>query len=583
MAGTEVSPAKAILLAVQLSRKKDISTLRTLLAQHPKTLHLQLVLRILLTHLPETVESSKYVPLLRDLVSGEIAEDSNHPVNPYTLADLSEEEAQKKVRRLHLLHLKWPYAPEDDPKDPLVSFLILRACRIDNSTGLINELPGLLGPFLHLSSYLRTWMISTVLPLVRLNYEYHPGIVTILTLSEFELLEDKAGISLLLAQTGQDRAEGDTSGVGRDLRGLIGPWMHGDTRWKRRKLRKNSGIRMQLVTPLDDSPVANERCIGWEGVFQWITEKAVKSWKTAVEAVEEWDGPGDSDLGVYGDGVMWLDENDQQYLERRYARAAIASAYLISEESVDALNGVHRILTRIVTLMDQDRITTLQAAAALLSPVSGLDEIVSAKNAMYLRNDLLGEQNTLTSPKEISIRLLHALLVSTYLCMRTGLKFTIRRAGELVLHQDEADQRREFARLILSVANGPKEDDKYWVRVRNEILWLRSWGAEELSEGAGLDDFSGKGIFGKLSKDHVEAEILKTLLKNESKSFDTFTPHALTGLGYSLANSIYEASSDRPLSKQALVEAVISAAMNAYDNATNPNRTRGGIKRCSDM
>jgi hypothetical protein len=517
MAGSEVSPAKAILLAVQLARKQDISTLRTLIAQHPKTLHLSLVLRILLTHLPEIVESSKYVPLLRDLASGEVKEISDHPVNADTLADLSEEEAQKKVRKLHLLHLKWPYAPEDDPEDPLVCFLILRACRIDDNTGLINELPGLLGSFLHLSSYLRTWMISTILPLVRLNYEYHPGIVTILTLSEFELLEDKAGISLLLAQTGQNEAERDTTGVGRDLRGLVGPWMHGDTRWKRRKLRKNSGIRMQMVTPLDDSPVANERCIGWEGVFQWMTEKAVKSWKTAVQAVEEWDGPGDSDLGVYGDGVMWLDEDDQQYLERRYARAAIASAYLISEESVDALNGIHRILSRIVTLMDQDRIPTLQAAAALLSPVSGLDEIISEKNAMHLRNDLLGEQNTLTRPKEISIWLLHALLVSTYICMRAGLKFTIRRAGELVLHQDEVDQGREFGRLIMCVTNGPKEDDKYWVRVRNEILWLRSWGSEELSEGADLDATSGKGIFGRLSKDHVEAEILKTLLKNDSK------------------------------------------------------------------
>jgi protein transport protein SEC39 len=517
MAGLEVSPAKAILLAVQLATKADISTLRTLIAQHPKTLHRELVLRVLLSHLPETVESSKYVPLLKDLAGGETREDPNHPVNNHTLAELSEAEAQKKVRKLQLLHLKWPYAPEDDPADPFVCFLILRALRIDDSTGLIAQLPGLLGPFLHHSSYLRTWTISTILPLVRLNYEYHPGMVTLLTISEFELLDDKAGVNLLLSRTGKEETGSDIKSVGRDLRGLIGPWMYGDTRWKRRKLHENSGIQVQMVTPLADSTVANERCIGWEEVFQWVTEQAVKSWKTAVEAVEQWDGPGDSDLGNYGDGVMWLDENDQQHLERRYARAAIASAYLIYEESMEALNGINQILSRIITLMDQDRTLTLQAAAALLSPVFDLEEVLPEKNAVHLRNDLLSDHNILTSPNEQSLRLLHALLVSTYLCMRTGHKFTIRRAGELVLLQDETDQKNELTRLMLCIVNGPKEDDKYWIRVRNELLWLRSWGAEELSEGA--DATTGRGIFGKLSKELVEAEILKTLLKNTRQSF----------------------------------------------------------------
>jgi protein transport protein SEC39 len=54
-------------------------------------------------------------------------------------------------------------------------------------------------------------------------------------------------------------------------------------------------------------------------------------------------------------------------------------------------------------------------------------------------------------------------------------------------------------------------------------------------------------------------------------------------LGYTLARSIYETSPDRPLAKKALHDAIISAAMNAYDNATNANKTRGGVKKCDDM
>ncbi|TVY23492.1 Protein transport protein [Lachnellula hyalina] len=566
MAGLDVSPAKAILLAVQLATKADIPTLQSLIAQHSKTLHRELVLRILLSHLPETVESLKYVSLLEDLVSGGTTEDSKYPANNHTLAEMSEIEAQKKVRKLHLLHLKWPYAPEDDPADPFVCFLVLRALRIDESTGLIAQLPGLLEPFLHHSMYLRTWMISTILPLVRLNYEYHPGIVTLLTISEFELLDDKAGVNLLLSRTGKEETKNETKSVGRDLRGLIGPWMYGDSRWKRRKLHRNSEIRKQVAMPMNDSLFANERCVGWEEVFQWVTKQAATSWKTAVEAVEQWDGPGDSDFGSYGDGVIWLDENDQQHLERRYARAAIASAYLISEESIEALNGIDRILSRIITLMDQDRTPTLQAAAALLSPVFGLGDVLSEKNALHLRNDFLSDQNILTAPNETSLRLLHALLVSTYICMKTGHKLTIRRAGELALLQNEQEQGITLSRLMMNIVNGPKEDDKYWIRVRNELLWLHSWGAEELSEGA--DATKGRGILGKLRQDLIETEILKTLLKNTR---------------YSLAKSIYETGPDRPLPRKVLVETIISSAMNAYDNATNANKTRGGVKQCLDI
>jgi hypothetical protein len=50
-----------------------------------------------------------------------------------------------------------------------------------------------------------------------------------------------------------------------------------------------------------------------------------------------------------------------------------------------------------------------------------------------------------------------------------------------------------------------------------------------------------------------------------------------------LARSIYEDAADRPLDKEVLQEIVYATAMTAYDNASNTNRTRGGVKRCDDM
>ncbi len=512
MSLSELTPAKAVLLAVQLATTADIATFRTLVCNQRKTLRTELVLRIVLTHLPESLDSSDYVPFLEDLVAGNLLNGADIDIDTSFLDDFSDSEAKKKVRKLNLLPLVWPDAPADAPADPLVLFLIHRSIRIDQSTGLITQVPELLAPFLHHSSDLRTWMISIILPLLRLNYEYHPSEGTGLTIAKFEALDDRAGVAFLLERTGTADGSHDTT-VGRDLRGLVGPWMYGDTRLKRRKLQKSSSFGVQSTEALDENLTVNHKYAGWEVVLRWLISQAGTSWKTAVEAIEQWDGPGDLDLGGYEDGTMWLDEDDQQHLERRYARSVLAVAYLITDESEEALKGVQRILTRIIVLLDQDRIPTLQAACAILSPVASFESsILAPKNVAYLRNDHLDDQNILTAPKEESIRLLHALLISAFLCTRMGCPMNIRRAGELAFIQDEHDQVLRFTSLMLRVVNGPKEDDKYWVRMRNEILWLRSWGAEELSEGA--DKSVRRGILGRISKERIEVDFLKALLSN---------------------------------------------------------------------
>ncbi|KUJ21189.1 secretory pathway Sec39 [Mollisia scopiformis] len=566
MAFSELSPAKAVLLAVQLASKADITTLRTLVYLHRKTLRTELVLRILLSHLPESLDSSDYVPFLEDLLAGNLSESSEINIDTTFLDELSDSDAKKKVRKLNLLPLAWPDAPADAPTDPLVLFLIHRSIRIDQNTGLITQVPELLAPFLHHSPELRTWMISIILPLLRLNYEYHPNESAGLTIPKFESLDDRSGVALLLEHTGRVDISHDTT-VGRDLRGLVGPWLYGDTRLKRRKLQKSASFSVQSPEFHNEQSSVNHKYTGWEEVMRWLINQAESSWKTAVEVIEQWDGPGDVDLGGYEDSTMWLDEDDQQHLERRYARSALAVAYLITEETEEALKGIQRILTRIIVLLDKDRIPTLQAACAILTPVAAFESsALSPKNVSYLRNDLLDDQNLLTAPKEESIRLLHALLISAFLCTRMGCAMSIRRAGELAFVQDEHDQMLRFANLMLRVVDGPKEDDKYWVRMRNEMLWLRSWGAEELSEGA--ENSVGRGILGRISKERIEVDFLKGLLTNTR---------------FKLANSIYETSTDAPITQKLLHDTIISAAMNAFDNASNASRARGGVKKCDEI
>jgi hypothetical protein len=57
----------------------------------------------------------------------------------------------------------------------------------------------------------------------------------------------------------------------------------------------------------------------------------------------------------------------------------------------------------------------------------------------------------------------------------------------------------------------------------------------------------------------------------------------LTSEGYTLARTIYEDAPDQPLDRELLQDTIYATAMSAYDNASNPNRTRGGLKKCDDM
>ncbi|KAH8652457.1 Sec39 domain-containing protein [Xylariales sp. PMI_506] len=544
---TILSPPKVVLLAVHFATTADIDSLTSIALQYDKVLQKELLLRILLTCLPETIEASLYIPLLQRLES-EVVEDQEErddlkEISTASVEHFTDEEAAKKVRKLRLLPLVPPGAIEATP-DLLSQFIISRAHRVDEEAGLLAQLPDLVVPFLDHSPGIRTWMISALLPLLRRNYEYYHDSPISQTLSDFERLSDRAAVSQLLERTGIH--DEDLPHIGRDLRGLIGPWLCNNARWKNGE---------------------EKSCPGWEQMLEWLTTQAFRSWKVAVKAIEQWDGPDDIDLGGYGSAL--LDEDQQSYLERRYARAALASAYLVPEPSVEALIGVNSIISKIMNLLGEDGCPTLQVASSLLSPQTELisEPIILSKNATYMRNDLLEESNILTSPTLLSTQLLHALTLSAFILTKDGAPCTVRRAGELAFLQDEREQQAEAVKLINTLRNNaPKTDDKYWIRARNELLWLRDWGAEEVAESS--EDIRIQGVFGQLKKPFLEVECLKAFLASGR---------------YSLARSVYEDSPEPPLSSQVLEETVIGAAMAAYDNASNPNRTRGGLLKCDDI
>ncbi|KAL2134465.1 hypothetical protein VTI74DRAFT_111 [Chaetomium olivicolor] len=552
-----LSPAKLVLLAVHSAVNADIASLTTLAAHHTTVLRKDLVLRILLTYLPETLPSSHYIDLLQQLETGAFPVTTNHDVDCSPVEGLAEDEAAKKVRKLRLLPLGSPEAPSDASEDLVTQFLLRRSYKVDEEAGLLDELPALLLPFLDHSPCIRSLLVSTILPLLRRNCEYYPCEPIPYTLLEFHDLPDKVAVNLLLSQTGA--READLPLVGRDLRSLVGPWLSGERRWKHAK---------HATGPAEDAP-SSERpediCPGWDEVLRWLAAQASKNWKVAVNAIQQWDGPGDVDLG--GWGAVELDDSQRQQLEQSYSRAALASAYFIPDASVDALDGAYSIVARVAKLQSLEPVSPLASALAVLPPLTEQipEEFMSARNATHMRNNVLDPSNILTSPTDASVSFLQALILSAHILTKAGCPCTIRRAAELALLRDEREQKAEAAKLIHTMNNnGPKTDDKFWVKARNDILWLRDWGAED----GWSSDAVPRGVFSQVKREFLEVELLKALLSNTR---------------YDLARSIYEDAPDRPLDSKMLQDTIYVTAMTAFDNASNPNRTRGGLKKCDDI
>ncbi|MBE3047513.1 hypothetical protein IMZ48_34370 [Candidatus Bathyarchaeota archaeon] len=488
---TIISPPKLVLLAAHLTSQGDIDSLSFLVSRHSETLRRDLVLRILLTYLPETVHSHAYVPFLQELASGDFADYDPVDIDDTTVASLTEEDAIKKVRRLRLIPLTWKDGPVDLEDDSLGLFLLLRARRVDEGAGLLSQLPDLIVPFLHNVPLLRPWMVSVLLPLLRRNYHYYPRSCTPHTLEEFRALPDPAAVALLLSETGV--REDDLHLVGRDMRGLIGPWLHDPSRWKQGAAEDEALL-----------------CPGFEVVLDWLTAQASTNWKLALQVIEEWDGPVDSDLGDLGDS--WWTGEQRSYLQRRYIRAALASAYLIPDSTPEALVGAHKMASRAAALLGIGPLPPLQPTASLPTgtPQYGRDELVSAKATSYMRNGHLEDSNLLTSPDERAVRLLGALVTSSSILTKAGISCSIRRAGDLLFLRDGREQKSEASKFLHAVASrGPKNDDTHWVSARRDLLWLWSW---EPFDSMTATDKTGNGIFGAVDRQFLETELLREIL-----------------------------------------------------------------------
>lgn len=487
----DLSSAKATILAAHLAAAAEVQSLYQLLASHHALLRSELILRILLTYLPETVNPTAYIPILESIRTGDWqgANDSRHSqlTHPVT-AKLSEAQARKEAGRLQLLELSSTNTSIGEQADNLTLFLFRRGHRLDEDADLLHHVPTLLAPFLSHSDLIRDWYTSTVLPLSRRNFEYYPTAAGCKSLVEFQSLPDELAIDYLLCVI--DQHGGSTDSIMRDLRGLLGPWLYSKRRWT-----------------IESDTVSSR---GWNHFLRWLVQHASHSCNAALQVIENWTGLEDTDFGI--DSQAKYDVARLRSSRHAFLQASLAAAYSNGQSTVDSLDISFRIVREVkISLGDFDRRgDSLEDAVKRLQIVPGIVTGISCNReaASNFRKDMLNSRNPFTAPDESAVCLLEALIVSACILTRSGQPYTAKMAGEIMLHADLAEQKGELFKLIRQlVSNAPRNDDSYWVQARRSVLWLHDWSTDTHSQNA-----PGKGVFGIVLRSTIESEMLKAML-----------------------------------------------------------------------
>ncbi|KAL9111933.1 MAG: hypothetical protein Q9227_003783 [Pyrenula ochraceoflavens] len=560
------SNEQKLLLAVTLCAEGNFNDLQRLQAQEPNVLTTELTLRVLLTALPEGADPSSYVPLLRSLLSEQRDEDQTREnldarIDTHSIDELSPTETREKVRQLRLYHIK--PIDSDANGDLLARFLVQRSHQIDSETGNLLLVLQLVEPFVDQSENLRQWVISRLLPLLRVDYEYYPQQATGLSLKDFETLHPRAAIELLMRH-----AEGKENNVnvGRDLRQMVGPWMYGESRSKRRKL--DTGERR--------SSIADRGEPGWQIVNEWLLER---EFDLASQAFVNWSGPQDVDLGGYQSEDYTTNTNDAKNLTSRYVQTMMAAVYAQRFDSGDVLSRVRAVHSRITELMNFPNIPEFSAGKPPdLSQYD--DQITDTTAASVMLGNLLQSTNPLTLPTVGSHQLLTALVYSASLLRGLGHAATIKELLELCLFSNETTQKQEL-RKILQLLTKPSVGLE-WGTVYEQLNWLRTWGNESLAQSK---SHNKRALFWRVDQAYLDTEFLTTLISVGGWWLITFFWQAmLIRAEYQFAVQTYlEHSSKTALSISDCEPIVESSIYTAYDNASNGNRNRGGVKRASDI
>jgi protein transport protein SEC39 len=539
------SRAHVLLDAVQYAAESDLKSLGQLISSNTSTLKLDLILRIILTYLPESTDPSTCIQFIQDVQSGGIAKEKGTSVESSLTKNLTKDEAQRKAKKLRLLSLD-SFSVAQNTSDTFEKFLLCRAHRVDAEVGSVPLVQQLLEPFLAQYEYLRIWASSTVLPLLRFDYEYYPEHERTYTLEAFEKIHGRPGVDALL-QRASEVQRSKKADYSKDIRFIIGPWIYGEIDRKRRKSEKSG------ETPNTGEITAS--C--WSIVNEWLLDLAGTDYPSAILTYMFWDGPSDVD---YGSPLRRNPlANSLALANQNYAQTGMAMVY--KQTTSTTRSEIQNLLLKVSRLgglppPDFDSFSHTSHVADLK------DEYLTGISSVHLLSgELLDSANPLTRPSSDSIDLAFLSSISVRLLDEFSQSLSVDKLLSLTLFGSAADQWSLFRKALHNMPSATGKDDRSWIDARQKLLWLRGWNfSVQLGQ-------KRQGLFSQIDIEEFQSEILTCLLSNSR---------------YQSAVDLYCRSSP-PISSQKVERTILDAALASYDNASNGNKTRGGIKKASEI
>ncbi|KIW15347.1 hypothetical protein PV08_05393 [Exophiala spinifera] len=525
----KLSDAHVLLLAVEHTSNGNLEALHTLIKQWPKVLSRTIAYRLVLSFYPvDSPDQTALVDFLNALNGGQAHSDdfSSINVNPL-ISSLSRDDAARQCRTLKLQSIP-EHTPQDTDKG-LASFVIEWARRLEALGGTLQPLTAFIEQFVTLSPDLQLWYETNLVPILRLQYDFYPDNEDCIQLRELEKMTVQEGVNSLLQCAKRTHNAAD---IARDLDRVVAPWVVGASHRKRRRVEGETDTSEQGQQP-------------WEYVNDWLINEGVADFAVAARTFVEWEGPPE-EQGVSGHVTS-------------YARAGLAIIYGCAESSQDTLAMSWDVLSKAAKLGG--------AAMPNLStsrPTVSLDEafVRELQDLDLLPTSLPKRTNHFTQVTPSSTQLVGGVLATASFLTELGLASSFGEIARVSVFGSERRHKDELRRILQQIPRQTRKEID-WRSVRLDLLWCQSWSRTPMT-----DHNQTPAYLRQLSVKYVEMQILDALLNAAQ---------------YNIVKEVYIHSRPSPLATSDVEARVVASIYEAYDNASNGNRDRGGMKRANEI
>ncbi|KAL6240502.1 hypothetical protein RBB50_012614 [Rhinocladiella similis] len=527
---SKLSDAHVLLLAVEQTSNGDLEALQALTQHFPNLLSRTITYRLVLSFYPvDSPDQGALVDFLKGLNGGSAHLDSSPSisVNPLILA-LSQNDAIRQCRTLRLQSLP-EHAPQDSDNG-LASFVIEWARRLEALGGTLQPLTAFVEQFVTLSPDLKLWYETNLVPILRLQYDFYPEAEDVVRLQDLEKMTAQEGVSSLLQCAKRTHNATD---IARDLDHVVAPWVSGASQPKRRRVDHATENADQEGQP-------------WEYVIEWLINEGLRDFAVAARTFVEWNGPS-GEQGVVQEHVA------------SYARAGLAIIYGCPESSRDTVAISWDVLSKIVKLagLVMPNMSTSRPDVSLSKSFVG-----ELHDFDLLPTSLLKKTNHFTHVTDSSTHFMGGVLATASLLTELGLASSFAEIARTSVFGSERRHKDELRRILQQIPRQTRKEID-WRSVRFDLLWCQSWSLAPVTSPD-----KAPAYLRKLSVKYVETQVLDALL---------------SAAQYTVVKEVYVNTHASPLATSDVEARIVASIYDAYDNASNGNRDRGGMKRANEI